>query len=303
MPPKPASTIDPSVFRASLSGYASNRFTVYLADHFGYDIASQLIERYFIGTSKYWDGATVFWQIDNTGCIRSGKIMLYNPVTGKRSKDTGKYPTWVHTALKLKNFNLKQCFFGEHLLQVEKGKPVAVVESEKTAIIASVYLPQFTWLATGGKGGLNAEKCLALQGRKVVLFPDLNAFDSWKCKAMELSGIAAFTLSELLEKKATEDERAQGLDLADYLIRFNHRTFIDSAASQPDRVLDKEHYHYSYKELTEAYGEEEALKKVQQYAELSKQYQSCKNFVVHNCPLLQSYNQLQHEKAAVSPTL
>ena len=35
---------------------------------------------------------------------------------------------------------LKQCFFGEHLLR-EKTMPVAIVESEKTAIISSVYLP------------------------------------------------------------------------------------------------------------------------------------------------------------------
>ncbi len=229
MPAGPHSTIDFSVFKGSLNGYNSNRLTIYLNSLFGPKITSQLIERYFIGTSKLWSGATVFWQIDNIGRLRTGKIILYNPFNGKRCKDESKHPMWVHKMLKLPGFNLKQCFFGEHLLQKESSKPIGIVESEKTAIIASVYLPQFTWLATGGKGGLNAEKCLALYGRKVVLFPDLNAFDSWSKKAVELKGIADFKVSELLERKATKVERSEGLDLADYLIRFNYLTFADSA--------------------------------------------------------------------------
>jgi hypothetical protein len=66
--------------------------------------------------------------------------------------------------------------FGEHLL-IDKTKPVAIVESEKTAVIASVYLPQFIWVAVGSLTNLNAEKCNVLKGRTVTLFPDLNGFD------------------------------------------------------------------------------------------------------------------------------
>jgi hypothetical protein len=32
------------------------------------------------------------------------------------------------------DFELKQCYFGEHLLEKYPEKPVAVVESEKTAV-------------------------------------------------------------------------------------------------------------------------------------------------------------------------
>lgn len=75
-------------------------------------------------------------------------------------------------------YNLKQCFFGEHLLSEDKSRPVALVESEKTAIIASYYLPQFLWIASGGKNGcFNANSLSALAGRSVVLFPDLGATD------------------------------------------------------------------------------------------------------------------------------
>jgi len=150
--------------------------------------------------------------------------MLYSPTTGKRVKEPFNHITWVHKALKLPAFELKQCLFGEHLLQ-DKTKPVAIVESEKTAIIASVYLPQFIWLAAGSLTNLNADKCKVLAGRTVTLFPDLNGFDKWSSKVKELSPFATFIVSDLLECKATEAERNHGFDLADYLIRFDYREF------------------------------------------------------------------------------
>jgi hypothetical protein len=158
--------------------------------------------------------------------------MLYNPTTGKRVKNLDLPVYWVHKALRQLEFVLSQCFFGEHQL-IDKTKPVAIVESEKTAIIASVYLPQFIWLAVGSLTNLNAEKCSVLKGRTVTLFPDCSlpkegkptAFEKWSRKAKELSHLVSFTVSTLLEHKATEAEREQGLDLADYLIKFSCKEF------------------------------------------------------------------------------
>jgi hypothetical protein len=166
----------------------------------------------------------VFWQIDKNGEVRAGKIMLYNPTTGKRIKEPFNHINWVHKSLQQPEFELGQCLFGEHLL-IDKTKPVAVVESEKTAVIASVYLPQFIWVAVGSLTNLNAEKCSILKGRTVALFPDLNGFDKWNTKANELSHLANFVVSDLLERKATETERKQGFDLADYLIQFDYKIF------------------------------------------------------------------------------
>lgn len=223
---KQVSFIPVEKFKSSLAGYENNFFVDFLTSVFDTEIATQLISKYFIGTSKHWPGSTVFWQIDVQGRIRTGKIMLYDAVTGKRVKQPFNHITWVHTALKLPEFTLKQSLFGEHLLK-DKSKPVAIVESEKTAVIASVYLPQFTWLAVGSINNLNPDKCQVLAGRKVVLFPDLNAFDIWSSKAKELSHLATFTISDLLERKATQEEREQGLDLADYLLRFYYKEFTE----------------------------------------------------------------------------
>ncbi len=220
-------------FKASLKEYENNYFVKFLIDLFGVQTSNELISRYFIATSKYWNGATVFWQIDTQGKIRTGKIMLYNPTTGKRIKEPFNHINWVHKALKQLKFELKQCLFGEHLLQ-DKTKPVAIVESEKTAVIASVYLPQFIWLAVGSLTNLNAEKCSILKGRTITLFPDLNGFEKWSNKAKELSPLAHFTVSDLLERKASEAEKKQGFDLADYLIKFDYRKFIlPEPAEQP----------------------------------------------------------------------
>ena len=176
--------------------------------------------------------ATVFWQIDSSGKIHTGKIMLYNPTTGKRVKEPFSHIAWVHKVLKQDDYELKQCMFGAHLLY-DKTKPVALVESEKTDIIASLYMPQYIWLAAGSLTNLTAEKCKVLKGRKVMLFPDLNAYDKWCQKADELSHIAQFSVSDLLEQKATEAEKQQGLDLVDYLLKFNHTGLSITHQTQP----------------------------------------------------------------------
>lgn len=222
---KPVSIIPVDIFKASLKAHDTNNFVKYLIYLFGADITKQVVSRYFIATSKHWNGATAFWQIDTKGNIRTGKIMLYSPTTGKRVKDIEPPIYWVHKAIKQPEFELKQCLFGEHLL-IDKTKPVAIVESEKTAVIASVYLPQFIWVSVGSITNLSAEKCNVLKGRTVILFPDLNGFDKWNIKAKELSHIGLFTVSDLLERKATEAEKKQGLDLADYLTKFNYIEFI-----------------------------------------------------------------------------
>jgi hypothetical protein len=235
--PKPVSFIPVEIFKHSLQVEKTipeiaetNNFVKYLITLFGIEDTSQLVSSYFIATSKHRfknpefpnyisdEGATVFWQIDTQGKIRTGKIILFSPTIGKRIKEPFNHIYWAHKALKQPEFELKQCFFGEHLL-IDKTKPVAIAEGEKTAVIASACLPQFIWLAAGNKDGLNAEKCSILKGRNVTLFPDLGAYEKWNSKANELSHIANFTVSDFLERNATEAERKEGLDLADYLIK------------------------------------------------------------------------------------
>lgn len=229
--PKPASFISNETFKASLKAYESNCFVQYLNQLFGVEVTSELVEKYFIGSSKHWQGATVFWQIDKNGKIRAGKTMLYSPTTGKRIQEPFNHIDWVHSLLKMPEFELRQCLFGEHLL-IDKTKPVAIVESEKTAVIASAYKPEFIWLATGGKEGLKAEKCSVLAGRTVKLFPDLNCFDKWSAIAKKIFNPSLVEVDDLLERKATESEKKQQFDIADYLVKFDLEAFTKPKAEQ-----------------------------------------------------------------------
>ena len=221
--PDTFSTIPLPIFEKSKACYEQNYFAQYLKSLFHNSLTTQLIERFHIGTSKLWQGATVFWQIDHLGNIRTGKIMLYDGFTGKRRKDYNgkKYISWAHTALKLPDFNLYQCLFGEHQLRHESiDKTVAIVESEKTAVLMTAILPDYIWLATGGLNNLKKERCKILAKRKVILFPDLNAFEKWKAKESELLEMGCqVTTSDLLERYATPNDKIEGYDLADYFIK------------------------------------------------------------------------------------
>lgn len=203
-----------------------NHFLAYLVKLFGETETLKLRETYRIGSSEHWEGATVFWQIDSKEMIRTGKIMLYDRNTGRRIKQPFNHISWVHSSKKLPNFELKQCLFGEHLL-VGNDKPVGIVESEKTAIICSFFKPEKVWLATGGKSNFKADLFENLNNRKVTFYPDLGAYIAWHEKIKnELTTITHRYIDKTLEECATEVERVDGLDLADFLL-INHSLFIE----------------------------------------------------------------------------
>ena len=65
-----------------------------------------------------------------------------------------------------------------------------------------------------------------MKGRNVILFPDLSknghAYKLWKERAAQIQSKLAgttFIVSDYLEKRATDQEREKGHDLADYLIQ------------------------------------------------------------------------------------
>jgi hypothetical protein len=64
-----------------------------------------------------------------------------------------------------------------------------------------------------------------LKGRNVVLYPDAGKFDEWNERAKTLSSMCTVSVSDMIEKHATEAERKAGFDLADYLIRFSPSDF------------------------------------------------------------------------------
>lgn len=197
---------------------AKNNFIEFLNNHFTKEEVFKAVETYFIGASSHWNGGTVFWQIDQFERVHHGKIMLFNPETGKRLKNNeGKgFINSVRSVLRLKDFNLSQCLFGLHLIKETNTKTVGLVEAEKTAILMSIFKPQYVWLATGSKSGLKYDYLKPIKDIKIIAFPDKGEFEDWNKTAKELNGFGfKIIVNDWLEK---QNNYSKGTDFADVLL-------------------------------------------------------------------------------------
>ena len=117
--PKPMepSLIPYEIVQKSIARFDMNPLHAYLCSIFGKEETKRLFQLYFVGTGHKWGGCTVFWQIDFNGNVRGGKLMGYNRETGHRIKKPTSQVTWAHSELKLQDFHLVQCLFGEYQLR------------------------------------------------------------------------------------------------------------------------------------------------------------------------------------------
>ena len=207
--------IDPNVFTASLKGYENNNLIKFLYNSFETNKVDEAIKKYHVGTSKKYNGGTVFWQVCKAGFIRGGSIMAYDYKTGKRINENWAV-TYVHSVLNLKPFYYGRVLFGEHLLD-DNTKNIGIVESEKTAIIMSMEKPQTTWLATSGKVNFKYELLSSLKPLSsnsiIIAYPDKGGFKMWNNVANNISSEIQIKVSDILEK----DEYEDGCDIADVI--------------------------------------------------------------------------------------
>ena len=225
------------VFTATLGHYERNTLAQLLRGHFGLGVADELLSRFHIGTSAHWPGACVFWLLDTHGRVRGGQVVLYD-ATGHTVKEPRRCTTWAHTALAqhyqrrghpappwlaeyVEHGQKSPCLFGlPQLATAPAGQPVALVESAKTAMLATPYFPRYVWLATMGLSYLTPDRMEPLRGRRIVLWPDAGCLKNWQTKADELCRLGYDVgVSDKLENLATDDERHAGIDLADVLLR------------------------------------------------------------------------------------
>jgi hypothetical protein len=204
---KPLDFVSKDLMQATFNEFKSNVFFMYLVKLFGIEKAYQLQEAYNIGTAK--GNGVIFWQQDREQNIRTAKVMYYNS-NGKRNKDRMSW--FVHKKIRA-DFNYRQCFFGLHLTSPDK--PVALCESEKTAIIMSVFEPGYTWIASGGSEMLNDERLLELP-RLDKVFADNGQFEKWERKTRAFEPEMDISVDEAVEDGILKD----GDDILDlYLAR------------------------------------------------------------------------------------
>ena len=188
----------------------------FLKSRFSKDEVFTAMQNYLItGTNLCWFYSTVFWQIDEKEQIHAGKIMQYDRFTGKRIKEPYNHVNWLHKAIKEPDFVLNQCLFGLHRINEDYQKTIAIVESEKTAIIMSILLPHYIWIATGSKANFKFEMLKPIKKRNIVSFPDKGEYINWLNKATELNAIGfKISVSDIVENTDFEN----GYDLADYYL-------------------------------------------------------------------------------------
>jgi len=210
----------PSFMEESLiQKYRSNESGIikYLLTIFPTKAVYKVAEQYKLGS--YNNGNVIFWQIDEQGRCRTGKIVSY----GSDGHRNG-YMNWMHTTLKLTDFNLVQSLFGAHLLALEPEKTVCLVESAKSAIIGAIVNPNYLWLSTEGATNWRMEKLLPLRHRKVIVYPDLwknppkGKCDWHKLVDLLMSIGAKASYCDILEQISTQEQRDGGYDLADFIL-------------------------------------------------------------------------------------
>ena len=200
-------------------------------------------QRYYLGKTK--SGQPIFWMIDD----------MLTPIDAHIGSSA-----WMSTLLKARepliaSWQVTHCLFGLHLLsppkffaeqsgKSERGganrglrsaegrllpsgrknkRTVAIVESEKSAVILSELFPEYLWMATGYLANLNEMVFLPLKGHHVVCFPATDptgdTYLLWLSVATEARKYDLdITVSRFLEDHATPEQKAREIDLVDFII-------------------------------------------------------------------------------------
>ncbi|GAA4327944.1 DUF6371 domain-containing protein [Flaviaesturariibacter amylovorans] len=242
-----------SILTPTLSNYARNSFVKALLPLYPAERIEKVVGDYLIGTTAAGlaeeapdNLPAVFWFINAAGAIRAGQVKIFNEACKTVALQMGEHTLkayWMHRVIKrqckAKGEPLPEwyadyeagekvtCLYGAHLLKKYAGKPVAVVEAPKSAIIGALEYPGMVWVATTSLSYLTRERCRVLAGRRVHLFPDtgiLNprtgktCWDLWSERAGELADLAEFHVERVLEDNTTPEQKEQGYDLADYIL-------------------------------------------------------------------------------------
>jgi hypothetical protein len=172
------------------------------------------------------DGRVIFWQIDENGTVRSGKLMRYLP-DGHRDKKRN--PGWMHNQKSIReqidyeHTEFRSTLFGMHLVNKYPQATIHIVESEKTALICSIHfgeIEQNLFLACGGLKNLRAEtlKPLIDMKRNICLWPDKDGIEEWRKLLDKYSYNRMILNVEFLDQNWCEEDGMKA-DAADIIIR------------------------------------------------------------------------------------
>lgn len=227
--PPAAPSITPPVFismneiRAAAGAVERSTLFRHLCGMFPIDEVRRICLEYHVGaTSEFGEVpglASAFPFINAGGNCVDVHLQPYESDGHRwKQKNHPYYQNWLLAKRKQSDRRAPWPLFGEHLLSHRPTAPVGVVESEKTAIIASIAAPGYVWVATASLANLNARRCAAIRQRDVYVFPDNDGITKWEAKAADLSkeGFNVFFCGQYIADHATPGSKE---DLADIILK------------------------------------------------------------------------------------
>lgn len=171
-------------------------------------------QRYYLGKTK--SGQPIYWMIDD----------MLTPLDAHIGNG------WISTLLKhreplLESWTVQHCLFGLHLINASETSlsyPIAIVESEASAIVLSELFPERIWLAYATVSHLVPELLAPLKGRTVTIYPStdpsMNTYMFFRDYANDVSSLydLDLTIDETLEENASDSQKERCIDLLDFLL-------------------------------------------------------------------------------------
>lgn len=257
------STLDGLRLRNGLAEYLAATF----ADTPYAESLAAHLQRWNVGTDD--TGNCVFWYVDETQALRTAKVVPYDSSTGKRRKGAGSPICWTNKdgstqhvdnlyglvtgtrddgSLRIESFaadkGYSTCLYGAHFVgSTSADTPVLLVESEKSAIVASLFLsPAMVVVATGGASGLTAKKASILAGRDVFVLLDADETGRSRTEQVveTLSLVGARATSEVDGVPLVDyllPEAPKGYDIADYYLSKSFPQMLDDLSDIPTMEL------------------------------------------------------------------
>lgn len=201
---------------------------------------ANVLAAYHIGTAttKNNEQYTIFWYLDESGNLCTGKMIRYKYNGHRMKKEDGvKNATdWIHAWLfrsdaspqydREKN-DWKRTYFGMHMIDMVPDATINIVESEKTAVIMAIAYgnPQRDlWIACGSKTNLTREKLKPLidRQRDIVLYPDRDGVEAWKDTA-EAIGYDRLRVNDEPVTSWWRPEDGEKADIADVVLRMTDK--------------------------------------------------------------------------------
>ena len=189
-------------------------------------------ERYRLGKSK--KGKPIFWMIDERGIALDGRIGVtwVSMIFKRRYPECGRYIVTKH------------CLFGEHLISERRATlgtdpsvqpevadicvspqccTVAIVESERSAVVLSELFPECIWMAYSYPSNFTVDKLAPLQGCVVSIYPHTDPTGCTYVSFLELADQARrlydidLSVVSLLEEHASEEQKERCIDILDFI--------------------------------------------------------------------------------------